>query len=160
MPSTNPPLRRAPYGLVPASYVYLLRGDEILLQRRAHTGYMDGHWVAGAAGHVEPRETALEAAVREAREELGIEVAPQDLELLTVMQRTDGTDDPVEQRVDWFWAARTWTGTPVIREPHKCADLGWHPLGALPEPVPAYELVVLRGLAQGALPAATSFGFA
>ncbi|GAA4122009.1 hypothetical protein GCM10022415_25400 [Knoellia locipacati] len=160
MPSAHPSPRRAPFALVPASYVYLLRGDEVLLQQRAHTGYMDGHWVAGAAGHVEPGESAVEAAVREAHEELGVDLREGDLELLTVMQRTDGTDDPVEQRVDWFWASRAWTGTPVISEPHKCADLGWHPLGALPEPVPAYELVVLRGLALGSLPVATSFGFA
>ena len=35
---------------VPASYVYLRRGDEVMLQLRSGTGYLDGHWVAGAAG--------------------------------------------------------------------------------------------------------------
>lgn len=30
------------FALVPASYVLLLRGRDVLLQRRQNTGYMDG----------------------------------------------------------------------------------------------------------------------
>lgn len=148
------------YALVPASYLLLLSGSKVLLQRRAGTGYMDGHWVAGAAGHVEPGETAADAAVREAREELGIGVPHADLRLLTVMQRTDGTDDPREQRVDWFFATECWTGTPQVMEPHKCAELAWHALDRLPSPIPAYERLVIDGLATGDLPVCTAVGFA
>ena len=61
------------FALVPASYVYLLRegdaGTEVLLQLRQGTPYMDGHWAAAAAGHVERGETAYDAARREAVEE-------------------------------------------------------------------------------------------
>ena len=43
--------------VVPAAYVFLLRdgasGVEVLLQLRRNTGYMDEHWAAAAAGHVE-----------------------------------------------------------------------------------------------------------
>ena len=88
------------FALVPASYVLLLRGREVLLQRRQNTGYMDGFWVAGAAGHVEPGETSRQAAVREVREELGVDIDAGNLELATVMQRTDGVGVPREQRVD------------------------------------------------------------
>ena len=37
-------------------------GDEVLLQLRQNTGYMDDHWAAAAAGHVERGETAYDAA--------------------------------------------------------------------------------------------------
>ena len=147
------------YALIPASYVYLCRDDTVLLQRRIGTGYMDGHWVAGAAGHVEPGETARQAAVRETVEELGIHLAPDDLTLLTVMQRTDGSADPREQRVDWFWAATRWRGSPTIREPQKAAELAFWPLGGLPEPIPAYERFVLDGLRTGHLPPDSAVGF-
>lgn len=155
-----------PYSLVPASYVYLMRpgsdgfGEEVLLQRRANTGYMDGYWVAGAAGHVDPGETSVAAAVREAAEEVGVVVRPEDLTFMTVMQRTDGTDEPIEQRVDWFWRAGIWSGEPRIVEPHKCIGLEWFPLDRLPEPMPAYERSVLDGFARGGLAFATSDGFA
>lgn len=133
---------RVAVSVVPAAYVYLVRGDEVLLQRRHHTGYMDGYWVAGAAGHVEPGETAAGCAVRELREELAVLATEGSLLPLTVMQRTDGSDDPQRQRVDWFFTADEWSGTPRIVEPHKYADIGWHSLRALPEPMPSYERVV------------------
>ncbi|WP_375503785.1 pyridoxamine 5'-phosphate oxidase family protein [uncultured Jatrophihabitans sp.] len=68
---------------------------------------------------------------------------------LTVMQRTDGTDDLIEQRVDWFFAARSWRGTPTVMEPDKCAELEWFNLDQLPSPIPAYEHAVLRGVEAG-----------
>ncbi|WP_460477641.1 NUDIX hydrolase [Brachybacterium huguangmaarense] len=145
--------------LVPASYVYLMRGDQVLLQRRQNTGYMDGCWVAGAAGHVDPAETARQAAVREAQEEIAVTISPAHLRLATIMQRTDGTDHPREQRVDWFWTCREWSGEPSLREPHKASEVQWFDLRALPDHVPDYERLVLHGLADGRLPLDTAFGF-
>lgn len=120
---------------------------------------MDGHWVAGAAGHVEVGETAAGCAVREAAEELGIIVAESDLEPLTVMQRTDGTADPLEQRVDWFFAAHRWNGEPRIQEPGKCAAVAWHLLTCLPTPMPNYEQQVLHDMALGNLSMFSQHGF-
>ena len=131
----------------------------MLLQRRQNTGYMDGCWVAGAAGHVEPRETARQAAVREAAEELGVKIDPADLTLVTVLQRTDGTDAPREQRVEWFWTVTRWSGEPSIQEPRKASDLRWWSLDALPEQTADYERAVLDALRDGELPLDFSFGF-
>lgn len=58
------------FSLVPAAYVALLRGSEVLLQQRLGTGYLDGYWSFSAAGHVERDESVYAAAVREAHEEL------------------------------------------------------------------------------------------
>src|SRR5699024_1563687 len=76
------------FAVVPAAYVYLRRGDDVLLQRRQNTGYMDGTWAAAAAGHVELGETAAAAGAREAAEELDITIPQAALTPLTVMQRT------------------------------------------------------------------------
>lgn len=146
--------------VVPAAYVLLLRdgvtGTEVLLQLRQGTGYMDDHWAAAAAGHVERGETAVAAAEREAQEEL--DVTGLELSFLTAMQRT-AHDLPIDERVDFFFSARSWVGEPRIVEPAKCADLRWWPLDRLPDPVVPHERVVLEGLRDGALPALTSFGF-
>ncbi len=137
--------------VVPASYVFLMRGAgadaEVLLQLRHHTGYMDDHWAAAAAGHVERGETAVDAAHREAAAEIA--VVDVELEFVTAMQRTQH-DLPIDERIDFFFAARSWAGEPRIVEPGKCADLRWFSLDALPEPVVPHERFVLESLRAGA----------
>ena len=146
--------------VVPAAYVFLLRdgaaGPEVLLQLRRGTGYMDDHWAAAAAGHVEQGETAYDAARREALEE--IDVRDLDLRFVTAMQRTRG-GEPIDERIDFFFTARSWTGEPRIVEPAKCADLRWCPLDALPDPVVPHELAVLQALRSGTTTPYTTFGF-
>ena len=132
--------------LVPASYVYLLRegdaGTEVLLQLRQGTPYMDGHWAAAAAGHVERGETAYDAARREALEELG--VTDVSLDLVFTMQRTQH-GEAIDERVDWFFTARSWTGTPRVVEPDKAAA---------DRVVPALRAAGADGAARGVRPRA------
>ncbi len=146
--------------VVPASYVFLLREQagrtEVLLQLRRNTGYMDDHWAAAAAGHVERGETAMAAARREAMEE--IDVADLDLTFVTSMQRTRH-DLAIDERIDFFFTARTWAGEPRIVEPHKCAELRWCPLDDLPDPVVPHERSVLDALREGTVTPYSTFGF-
>jgi len=128
----------------------------VLLQLRQNTGFMDDHWAAAAAGHVERGETAFDAAAREAAEE--IDVHDVGLEFVTAMQRTRRAD-PIDERIDFFFTARSWSGEPRIMEPHKCAELRWCPLEALPEPVVPHERAVLEALRGTGPPAYTTFGF-
>ena len=152
------------FRVVPAAYVLLLRsagsGDEVLLQLRHDTGFMDGHWAAAAAGHVEAGESAVAAAAREAVEELGVRIRLDDLQPLTAMHRTQATGDPVDERVDFFFGCHRWRGEPRRMEPAKAADLRWCPLGRLPEPVVPHERAVLDRLRDGTIAPILSFGFA
>jgi len=145
--------------IVPAAYVILRRGGEILLQLRQNTGYMDGHWGAAAAGHVEIGESVFAAACREAAEELGITIRVSDLVPLTTMHRTRPHGRPLDERVDWFFECRRWTGVPQLIEADKTSRLEWFPLDALPDPVVPHELVVLQALAMGSIARVVTFGF-
>ena len=152
------------FQVVPAAYVLFLRAAggrcQVLLQLRQGTGYRDGHWAAAAAGHVEAGESAVQAACREVLEELDVTVAPAELEPLTAMHRTQGNGEPIDERVDFFFACRRWTGEPRVVEPLKNARLDWFDLTAPPDPTVPHELFVLQSLAQGTpLPAITTFGF-
>ncbi|HET6672931.1 MAG TPA: NUDIX domain-containing protein [Agromyces sp.] len=158
---TYPALYAAEHGgfsVVPAAYVFLVEGDRVLLQLRANTGYYDGFWAASAAGHVEAGEPVTEAAVREASEELGISIAQSDLEALTGMHRTAPTGLAIDQRVDFFFACRSWSGTPALQE-QKAADLRWFDLAGLPDNLVHHERFVLERWRDGTLAPITAFGF-
>lgn len=147
--------------VVPASYVLFLRdgqaGREILLQLRRGTGFMDGHWATAAAGHIERGESVFAAARREAAEELG--VGDLELEPLCAMHRTAPTGAPVDERVDYFLQATSWSGEPRIVEAHKCAELRWFGMDDLPAPVVPHELQVIEALRDGTLRPILTHGF-
>lgn len=145
--------------MVPAAYVILRRGDEVLLQLRQNTGYMDDHWACAAAGHVEADESVFAAAVREAREELGVTISPDHLVPVTAMHRTHGNRRAIDERVDFFFSCTEWEGTPHLVETDKAADLRWCRLDALPDPVVPHELSVLSTLLGGGPPPVVAFGF-
>ena len=166
-PASSPAVRdgapRVP--LVPAAYVALLREQggrrEVLLQERRGTGFMDGWWGCGAAGHVEAGESAFDAAVGEAREELGVEVSPGDLVPVTTLQRYSLTRLPVEQRADIFFTCSRWSGEPRVMEPAKSAGVRWFPLDELPERTVPHERQALELVAAGGdIPAYVTRGFA
>jgi 8-oxo-dGTP pyrophosphatase MutT (NUDIX family) len=147
--------------VVPASYVLFMRQvggeDQVLLQLRQGTGYMDDHWATAAAGHVERGESVFEAARREATEELG--VTDVELSPLCAMHRTGATGDPIDERVDYFLLATSWSGDPRIVEADKCADLRWFGVNALPTPVVPHELQVIEALRDGTLEPIVTHGF-
>ncbi|MEJ7630466.1 MAG: NUDIX domain-containing protein [Nocardioidaceae bacterium] len=147
------------FRVVPAAYVVFRRGDEVLLQLRQNTGYRDGFWATAAAGHVEQDETVYAAAVREALEELDVTIAVKDVVPLCGMHRTHGNHDPIDERADFFFECRRWSGEPHIMEPVKNAELSWFALDALPDPVVPHELYVLERLRSGNLPSIVTFGF-
>lgn len=115
------------FKLVSAAHLFLIKGDEILLLRRYNTGYEDGKYSV-VAGHLDGGEPVKTAMIREAKEEIGIDILDQDLEVVQVMHRL--ADD---ERIDFFLQASVWTGEIKNMEPHKCDDLAWHPIDNLPD---------------------------
>ncbi len=110
-----------------AVHVLLLDGEQVLLLRRHNTGFEDGRWGV-PAGHLDGGETAVQAAIREAWEEAGVTIVPGNLYPACVLHRQAGSGE----RIDFFFTSRLWTGAVENREPQKCLELAWFPLGALP----------------------------
>lgn len=117
---------------VPASYLFLRKGEEILLMRRQGSGYYDG-WYSVPAGHVEAGELPVETLLRETKEELGITLDKSDIRLVHTMYRTK--HDETGDRVDMFFVVSKWSGDITNVEPHKCDDIRWFSVMGLPENV-------------------------
>jgi 8-oxo-dGTP diphosphatase len=116
------------------AHIFLLREGKVLLLRRFNTGFEDGNFSV-VAGHLDGNETVRQAAMREAREEVGIRLDPQDLEVIGVMQRRSD-----EERIDFFLASHSWQGEPSNCEPNKCDDLMW----AAPDHLPPNTIPYIR----------------
>lgn len=146
------------FSLIPAAYVALVRRGEVLLQQRRNTGYMDGHWTFSAAGHVERDESVSAAAVREAREELGVRVSEADLDPICTIHRRQNDRDG-GQRVDFYFCVRRWEGEPEARETDRSGGVRWAALTALPEPLVPVDAIALHMLATGERKAIVHWGF-
>ena len=131
------------FALVAAVHLFLLSDDRVLLSRRYNTGYEDGSFSV-VAGHLDGGETVIAPAIREAQEEAGITLAPDDVSVVGVMHRR--SDD---ERVDFFVAARRWAGEIVNREPDKCELLAWYPLDHLPPNMVPYVRRALDNFRRG-----------
>lgn len=115
------------FKLIASIYLLLKKDEKILLMRRFNTGYEDGNYGL-AAGHLDGDETLRAGMVREAKEEIGIDIHEDDLQLVTVMHRRQE-----DERVDFFFEVEKWEGEPQNMEPDKCDQVAWFSLNDLPE---------------------------
>ena len=121
------------------------RDGETLLLRRYRTGWQDGYYSV-VAGHVEANETLAQAAIREAREEAGVVIEADDLELVHVVHRRSD-----EERLSFFFMARAWQGEPFNAEPDKCDDMIWVNIDQLPPNMVEYVAQALGEIESAAL---------
>lgn len=134
------------FTVIPAVYIIVRKTDRVLLIRRANTGYHDGSY-ALPAGHVDGGESAEAAAIREVKEEVGLDIAPEDMHFVHVMHRVAEEGD--HERVDFFFEARKWQGEPKNMEPEKCDDIGWFKESELPENTVMVTRLAIENAAKG-----------
>ncbi len=124
-------------------HTMLLRADEVLLLRRARTGYLDG-WYALPGGHLQRGEGVVACAMRELREETGVAASAQHLLPAVVMPYCSDA----EQGVNFIMCCREFRGEPRLAEPDRFDAIGWWGHHALPTPVVPYlarALAMSRG---------------
>ena len=144
------PGRPERYKAAVAVYALLRRGDDVLLLRRAGSGFHDGE-LSLPAGHVDEGEDALSAVAREVGEELLVQVRPEDCAL--VLTGHSAPERPGDDAyVDLFFTVDRWSAEPAVGEPEHCAELVWAPVTDLPADVIPYVAEAVGVIARGAGP--------
>lgn len=113
-------------------HLALRRGNDVLFGQRQNTGFEDGAWHL-PSGHLEADESVIDALIREAEEEIGIIIKPEDVHFAHIMHNSSSGG-----RMAFFFTVRTWQGETENREPEKCAELQWFSADGLPERMIGY----------------------
>ena len=116
----------------------LKKGNKILLIKRKNTGYEDGKF-AFPAGHVSENESLKTAMVREAKEEVVLDLKKQDLQFLTVMFKK-----AEKKYVNFYFFCEKYQGEAQNGEPDKCEEIGWFDIDHLPENMAQIERRIIN----------------
>jgi len=135
------------FQLIVDIHLLLVSGGDLLLGRRANTGYGDGAYEP-PSGRLAERETLVEAVVRVAAAQVGVALDPARMSLAHVLHDVSGAG-----RMAFFLTADGWDGdtSPVpLAGAGSYSDFGWYPLTDLPANMIDRARVAVRNYAAGA----------
>lgn len=131
----------ANHTVIPGVCVVIRDGSKILVILRENTGWKDGEY-AIPSGHVEAGETFRQAAVREVKEEVGLDIAQDELRHLVTVHRKS-----LDDRLDVYFEALSWSGSPSNVEKDKHKEIDWVEITDLPANMIDYMLAGLQAAA-------------
>jgi len=136
------------FQLIVDIHLLLVSNGDLLLGRRANTGYGDGAYEP-PSGRLAERETLVEAGVRVAASQMGIALDPASMSLAHVLHDVSG-----QGRMAFFLTADSWAGeaspVPATDGTRSYSDFGWYPLTDLPANMIDRARVAVRNYAAGA----------
>ena len=106
-------------------FVMFRQGKKVLLQLRQN-GLFSGMW-GFVGGHLDGGEKIARATIREAKEEVGVDVLPGNLILKTVCHSNKGAE-----YLQFYYECHSWSGEFENKEPDKCVRLEWFDWDNLP----------------------------
>jgi len=127
-------------------HVLLVGEGTILLTQRRDTNPPSTGCGISPRGNSTPGESALDAAAREAGEEVGVLIDPAELHHVHTTHVHGSGPEP---RLGLFFEARRWIGEPTNREPPKYSALRWFPLAALPDQLIDYPATGIHAYRTG-----------
>ena len=124
------------------------KGSEVALLHRQNTNWMNGYWgVVG--GKVDKGESALKAAMREAKEEVGVELKLTKEDVSAVLYRTGNGETDLSPWVDTIFEITEWQGELYNAEPHAHSELKWFEVDDLPKNLTPFTKKYLSLLTDG-----------
>ena len=113
-------------------FLILRKHNKIYLQLRKNCSFSGMFGAIG--GHLDGQETIVNALIREAKEEAGIEINEQNLELMTICHSNAGG----KEYLQFFYQCSDWTGDVTNMEPDKCENIQLFDMDNLPNNIVPY----------------------
>ena len=136
------------YKVNSAIQLFLVKEDEqqtkLLLQKRTG-GWASGMWDSSASGHVDENEPMTYSLQREAKEEIGVDIANKDVSFVN-MQHSNLEG---EIYYNGYFFAKTWKGEPRVCEKDLCTELQWFDIEELPENIIPNRLQAISDYKNG-----------
>ncbi|MBE9471809.1 MAG: NUDIX domain-containing protein [Chloroflexi bacterium] len=107
----------------------ITKGERVLLLRRKYV-HGAGSW-STPGGHLEFGESPEECAIREAKEETGVDITDVKFRAIT----NDVFEENGKHYVTIWMEGRYLSGEPAINAPHEMSEVGWFTWDALPKPL-------------------------
>ena len=129
-----------------AVHMIISKDNKILVQKRKGTKLWSGYYALPAC-HIDEGENQYDALVREAKEELGIDLDFRNIvNSYVVLRRNYFEIDGkiLEPYIDYYFEINKFDGIPKIIEEDKCDELIWVDINNLPKPFINYEGVFLE----------------
>ncbi|MGI9464049.1 MAG: NUDIX hydrolase [Aestuariivirgaceae bacterium] len=124
-------------------HLVLQRDGCVLMGRRLNTTFAAGQYHV-PAGRLEVNETIIGGIVREAREETGIDISVDAIDLAYVMHFRGESD-----RLSLFFTTDEWKGSIENCEPDKCEGWHWIPTDQLPDDTVPYARQAIADILVG-----------
>lgn len=130
------------------THLMLIQDGKLLLQKR-NSGALQGVYTP-VSGHVDGHETVIEALVREAKEEAGIILNPNDLVVKVVAHLPNAPYKGSHQDIiNFFCFTDVYSGKIENKEPDKCESLAFYDLDNLPSAMMNHIFDVLKAYQKG-----------
>lgn len=110
--------------------IFIIKDDQVLLGKRGHAAYGTGTW-ALPSGHLEMQERLVDAVCREVKEELGADITPDDVRLVSVVD--DINQDAGSHYIHVSFELLEPAFEPRLMEPEHCEEWRYFPLNDLPD---------------------------
>lgn len=124
--------------------IILQKNNDVFLVQRTNTQWMSGYWNF-PGGLVEKNESVRQAACREAHEETGVIIAPQECILVHVLQvHKNGKN--TQDIIGIYFHVQQWSGAAHNAEPNKIMAAQWFDIHEVPPNTTEHALLALHGL--------------
>lgn len=123
------------FKLIGGVFCILLKDGQILMELRKNKFDAGNYSLVG--GCMESGETVKQAAIREVKEEVNLDVKEEDLQIVSTLHRLCPPPDNW-QSIEFVMVADRFSGSADLMENDVCGDLRWFPLNQLPQNISAY----------------------